>query len=402
MTGKVMKHNFEKKYMVATRCFTYNHAPYIEDSLNGFSIQETSFPVVYIIVDDASTDGAPEILRNWCNRNLLTDDRREMWKKMPYGQLAEGVLIEKPMSSFIFLLLDENHYQTGKSKIRFDYIAKWLDNSKYHALCEGDDYWIDPLKLRKQVEYLEKHSDVAMCYTKCVLFDESTQSFGEEYGWQVKDFYHLFESNIIQTLTTVFRKSIYDEYVDSVKPYSKNWLLGDYPMWLYFALRYKVHLIEDCTGVYRVLKESASHSMDYNKQVKFEQSVLDVRCFFSQMCPNTQELLSKAEGKYHDMLFYEASRCKNLQGMVEYISWKIKQQELNSGMLKSAINNLNNHLDACKTYIQRLEQDNENRNQYIKDNQKLQHKRKKYKRFFLLALILDALLFVTILYLLLI
>ena len=322
------------------------------------------------------------------------------------------------------MLLDENHYQTGKIEERFGYIAEWLDKSKYYAICEGDDYWTAPLKLQKQVDYLESNPDIVMCYTRCVLFDESTQTFGEEYGWQVNDFYHLFESNLIQTLTTVFRKSVYDEYIDKVKPFSKKWLLGDYPMWLYFSLRYKVHLIEECTSVYRVLKESASHSMDYEKQVKFEQSVFDVRKFFAKMCPNSQELEAKAEVKYHDMLFYEASRCKNLQGMMEYIAWKIKQQETNYQNQTTVLNNLENRLAVCEAdnqYLNKIiEQYNQNNQnlQYINqnlqhnnqnlqhinqniqhNNQKLEYKRKKYKRLFLSAVVLDMLFLITILYL---
>lgn len=373
-----MKQKFENKYMVATRCFTYNHAPYIEEALNGFSIQETSFPVVYIIVDDASTDGAPEVLRNWCNRNLLTEERGEMWKKMPYGQLAEGVLIDKPQLSFIFLLLDENHYQTGKSKIRFDYIAKWLDNSKYYALCEGDDYWTDSLKLQKQVDYLENNPDVAMCYTRCIFYDQSTQTFGEEYGWQARDFYHLLESNLVHALTTVYRKNVYEEYIEKVNPFSRNWLLGDYPMWLFFAQHYKIHLIPECTSVYRVLEESASHSLNYDKQVRFEQSVLDVRKFFANMCPNSQELIVKAENKYHEMLFYEASRCHNLQGLIEYGLWK---QQTNFETDKRNFNNIINTINDYNNTIQ-------GQNYTI---HKLQHKKKKYKKLFRIAVILDIL-----------
>ena len=60
----------ENKYTVATYCFTYNQESYIEDTLNGFSKQETTFPVVYIVIDDASTDRTPEVLCTWCNNNL--------------------------------------------------------------------------------------------------------------------------------------------------------------------------------------------------------------------------------------------------------------------------------------------------------------------------------------------
>ena len=70
-----------EKYMVCTRCFTYNQAPYIVDAMNGFAMQETTFPVVSLIVDDASTDGEPDVIRKYISenfqkpfRNVETDD----------------------------------------------------------------------------------------------------------------------------------------------------------------------------------------------------------------------------------------------------------------------------------------------------------------------------------------
>ena len=58
------------KYKVATQCMTYNQRPYIEDTLKGFVMQQTTFPVVYVVVDDASTDGEQELLFNWAHKNL--------------------------------------------------------------------------------------------------------------------------------------------------------------------------------------------------------------------------------------------------------------------------------------------------------------------------------------------
>ena len=95
----------ENKYTVATYCFTYNQESYIEDTLNGFSKQETTFPVVYIVIDDASTDRTPEVLCTWCNNNLQIESDEEPWKQMPYGRLREGTLKGKPHLKFVFLLV---------------------------------------------------------------------------------------------------------------------------------------------------------------------------------------------------------------------------------------------------------------------------------------------------------
>lgn len=162
-----MERTFE--YMVSTQCFTYNQAPYIEDTLRGFAMQETSFPVVNIIVDDASTDKEPEVLRKWVHNNLLIDKGEEKWRILPYGELAVGKLKKNIKSTFVVLLLNENHYQRGLKQKRLEYISEWKVNAKYHALCEGDDYWIHPMKLQCQVDFMESHPEYSMCFNNALV-----------------------------------------------------------------------------------------------------------------------------------------------------------------------------------------------------------------------------------------
>ena len=63
-----MERNY--KYMVCTQCMTFNHKSFIEETLRGFAMQQTTFPVVSVVTDDASTDGEPELLRTWAADNL--------------------------------------------------------------------------------------------------------------------------------------------------------------------------------------------------------------------------------------------------------------------------------------------------------------------------------------------
>ena len=60
-------------FLVCARCFTYNHAPYIEDAMNGFCMQQTHFPYVCVIVDDASTDGESEVIKNYLQTHFDLD-----------------------------------------------------------------------------------------------------------------------------------------------------------------------------------------------------------------------------------------------------------------------------------------------------------------------------------------
>ena len=82
-------------------------------------------------------------------------------------------------------------------------------------------------------------------------------------------------------MTTVYRKDLLDKYQKEIQPGNKGWLMGDYPMWLYFSHESKVKFFDKTTAVYRVLENSASHSVDVEKQIKFQKNVRDIQMFFS-------------------------------------------------------------------------------------------------------------------------
>lgn len=170
---------------VVTRCMTYNHAPYIEDTLRGFAMQETSFPAAFIVVDDASTDGEQDLLKMWVAEHLDVKNNIA-WQERPYGKMVEGTFKGKPNLLFVILLLSKNHYQSGNGYKRREYIRQWTELAKYFALCEGDDFWTDKTKLQRQVDYLEQHKEcVAVAENgtelnintgKCCLFNKSSEN----------------------------------------------------------------------------------------------------------------------------------------------------------------------------------------------------------------------------------
>ena len=120
--------------MVSVICLAYNHEAYIRDALEGFVRQQTDFPFEVLVHDDASTDGTAEIIREYAGR---------------YPQII------RPFFE------TENQYSKGVVIAR-DMLFPHV-RGRYVALCEGDDYWIDPLKLSKQVAALEAHPEVDIC-----------------------------------------------------------------------------------------------------------------------------------------------------------------------------------------------------------------------------------------------
>lgn len=130
--------NDEIKVSVIT--LAYNHEQYIGECINGIVSQQTNFKFELLINDDASTDNTANIIREYVNLYLH---------------------IIKPIYQ------SENQY-SKKIPIGKTYLYP-LAKGKYIALCEGDDYWIDPLKLQKQVDFMEAHPDYTMCCTNAVI-----------------------------------------------------------------------------------------------------------------------------------------------------------------------------------------------------------------------------------------
>ena len=143
----------EQKYKVLVRCYTFNHSKFIEDALNGFAMQQTNFPFVCLVVDDASTDGEQEVIKKWMEREC------EM-SKAETIDIPTSIVILVPHKSnvsctFAFYLLKQNLYKVKGAKKK--HVDPWRERCEYEALCEGDDYWIDPLKLQKQADFLDKN-----------------------------------------------------------------------------------------------------------------------------------------------------------------------------------------------------------------------------------------------------
>ena len=299
------------KYMVCTQCMTYNHAPYIEDALRGFAMQETTFPVVFTIIDDASIDGEPDVLRKWVGENLDFEEGTGAWKDMPYGQLTVANLKGKPLSTFVILLLHENHYSTRKSKM--PYISEWNDHAKYIAICEGDDYWIEPKKLQKQVDYLDCHKECGIVYSKAKRWNEERQEYGSNVGHKTSGLKGLIRKNVVPTLTVLYRRDLavgYKKVIDG-----NSWLMGDYPLWLYLSSKSNIHFFNEIFAVYREHSESATHIDDIEVREKFIGSIKDIQLFF---CKLTDLDSSFVDDVYYNNLFYNAVYFKNYERAFSY------------------------------------------------------------------------------------
>lgn len=167
--------------LVSICSITYNHAPYIRQCLDGFLMQKTKFRYEIIIHDDASTDGTTEIIKEYAEKHpdLIT-----------------------PISQ------KENQYSKGIRGM-FPRFCFPHAKGKYIALCEGDDYWTDPLKLQKQVDFLESHPEYVLCGHNITAYNESTASFdpfntGIDATYELTDL--ISKGVFCSTLSVVFKR----------------------------------------------------------------------------------------------------------------------------------------------------------------------------------------------------
>ena len=262
-------------YKVMVQCCTYNQSRYIEDTLNGFVMQQTDFPFVCCVFDDASTDGEQVVLRQWIQNHCILEEVEE------YDHPLTSILMapDKDNPNCIYAIHLQKINTFGKPE-KLEMFAHWEEKCEYVALCEGDDYWIDPLKLQKQVDLLEAKPEYGMCYTKTQHYIQCKNRSGKTYGGPYCEFQHLIKSNSIPTLTVLMNRELMCRYINEVKPHTRGWKMGDYPMWLWFSYNSKIKFIDEVSGVYRILQDSASHSRKVENFIEFMQSGIDIKAFY--------------------------------------------------------------------------------------------------------------------------
>lgn len=255
------------------QCCTYNQSQYIEDALKGFAMQQTNFPFICCVFDDASTDGEQEVLKSWINSHCNLEHVEVYDHPLTMIHMAP----DKENSNCFYAIHLQKVNTWGNPEKR-EMIAYWEKQCEYIALCEGDDYWIDPMKLQKQVDFLENHLEYGMVYTYAdVLNVNGKMRSVKGRTFTVKE---LLFANYIMTLTVCIRIDLYLKFIDEIKPTQYNWKMGDYPIWLWIAFNSKIYCIPEYTAIYRILNESASHSLNINKIIDFEESAYDIRCLF--------------------------------------------------------------------------------------------------------------------------
>ncbi len=225
--------------LVTIRCLVFNHEPFLRQCLEGFVMQQTNFPFEAVIHDDASTDGSIAIIREYA-------------EKYPH--------IIKPIFE------TENLY--SKKDGSLTRIMNASTQGKYVAVCEGDDYWVSPHKLQKQVDFLEAHSDYSICFCRTRFVDTTgkflhfSHSSTQEATYTLED---LKKQNIISNCSVMYRW----RFAGAARPRYEDLPLqgifpGDWMLHLLHAQLGKAYYDPEIMVHYRVHNDGVWHDFGRN------------------------------------------------------------------------------------------------------------------------------------------
>lgn len=264
--------------LVSIRTSAYNHGPYIKQCIEGVLMQRTNFPFEYIIGEDFSNDETREIVFEYAKK---------------YPNIIRVITADYNVGS----------RANGRRCIQ-------ACRGKYMAICEGDDYWIDPLKLQKQVDFLERHQEYVLSHTAIMYYfqniDRFVQSKDAEINKKIVDENIFTPQSIllnnyrIQTLSVLFRRDAYFNYIDNQDKIlsSGYFLMGDTPLWYALAKMGKFHFLSDVTCVYRKHSTSVTGERNLLKQYRFRLSSYELRYYLSQKDELSKEVKDKFEKIY--------------------------------------------------------------------------------------------------------
>jgi glycosyltransferase involved in cell wall biosynthesis len=302
--------------VVSVTVATYQHANFIKECLEGILMQKTDFPFEVILGEDGSIDGTQEICKEYAEK---------------YPDKIRLFIRDRKLSQY--------HNSKGEFVRRFNGMWNRMSaRGKYIAPCEGDDYWTDPLKLQKQVDFLEANPEYNLCCHRYKIYDEITKK------WDTDPSSSVFKDNNIegitfdndsnfsttwftQTMTIVFRKNAID-----------------------FSTLNKYKYVRDVHLYYHLLKAGKGYCMNfegavyrlhaggiYSKTTTLSKNIINYKVFSELYRFNPEDLTLKNNCLYlRDLIFNSIQERFNRKEPVEEISHFIKNEYKING-LKGAL-----------------------------------------------------------------
>lgn len=230
--------------IISVGVMAYNQEKYVRQAMDSILAQQCHYSFEIVIGDDASKDNTRAILL-------------EYQRKYPH---IIKVLPEGP----------------NKGVLKNFRAVVEACSGKYIAFCHCDDFWHDPLKLEKQVSFLESHPGYGLVHTDANVYFEKTDTIDvashKKYGEHIPEG-DVFEDIVtgkffIYTCSACYRKADVDQYISFDEFENNDFMYEDLPTWLELSKHVKFKYLDEPTMTYRVVQNSHSHPKQ--KARKFE------------------------------------------------------------------------------------------------------------------------------------
>lgn len=257
--------------VVSVCLLTYNHVAHIRECLDSILMQETNFPFEICIGEDDSTDGTREICAEYAEKH---PDRIRL----------------------IFRSNSEPGRKAYVSQGNYNYVKTLRAcRGKYLADADGDDAWLDPLKLQKQFDVMESDPSLCLVHSDCAVYDESSGNTISPHIQRDQNMVHVADSDPsrfmydvltshykIMTCSVFTRSSAVLSVIDEAPELFREYANGDIPLWTELTRYGPFAYIDEPLSVYRVLAESATHSKDPAKRLGYYNRNEDLKLYLAE------------------------------------------------------------------------------------------------------------------------
>ena len=256
---------------------TYNHKDYIKLALDSILSQKINVDFNILIHDDNSDDGTYEILLNY--------------KKKHPNKIR---IVRQESRKFI---------TEGFNKMILNHVVPFID-SKYVAYCDGDDYWCDDLKLQKQYDFMENHSDYSMCFHCAYQLrpnnDLSSKWFIKKEGdIGLEDLINENPGVPVATSSIFLKSDVFKDFSEWRKAYP----VEDLPLYMTAALSGKIRRLKDIMCVYRqfsVGSWSSQNKDNIKRLVSHQENLIRASSFFDE----------KTNYEFHNLVLNHIEGCE--------------------------------------------------------------------------------------------
>lgn len=258
---------------VSVPIITYNQAKFIGKAIESVLEQKTNFEFEILIGDDFSIDGTREIISDYASR---------------YPDKVIPVLHPKNLGrNGMFNTLET--YKLAKG----DYIAS----------MDGDDYWTDPLKLQKQVDFLDEHSDFAVCFHNALITYEDgspSELVNDENQKAISTIEDLIGEDEIWFMAT--SSVLFRNCIDTYPKWFIESVSGDIPRYVLLAKRGKIGYLPDVMSVYRKNNGGTSFTDKYDDAVFLENRINMYKGINAELDYAYDKALKKNLARYYGMM----------------------------------------------------------------------------------------------------